>query len=392
MAILLNSNIITPTSSSVIESMEPFRDRAIDFNIPTKENQNALKAYKEAVDKVYRSINARDEDTIIFTSSVNEATSQIFLSMYAKYILTGRKNSIIISQRASEDELRVARFLESQGCRINRIPVTIDGTVDIDILKEYVNTKTAIVSIPLVDEESGVIQPIEEISSICSMVEAPLYVNAKDAMGRIPIDVQRDEISYLSFCSDNIEGPKDIAALYIKKDALEIMPIVFGRENEQSSLRAMPKDISKVIGFAKALEEAIDALDFELEDIRELRDEFEEELLKIDGAYSLAPWALRVPTVSIMAFEGVHASMLIDALARKDIVAYSFCTFNNRNFERVSLVELAKLDDSLRHSIVGFSLGLHIKKEDIKTAIEAIKESIEEIRAISSCAKGDKNE
>jgi len=391
MAILLNSNIITETSKSVVEAMEPYINKAIDLNITTKENQKALKAYKEAIDKIYRSINAKDEDNIILTSSVNEATSQLFLSVYLKYILTGRKNSIIISQRASIDEIKVARFLESQGCRVHKIPVTIDGTLDVALLKEYVNSKTALVSVPLVDEESGVIQPIEEISEICKVVDAPLYVNAKDAFGRIPIDLQRDEVSYLSFSSDNIDGPKDISALYINSKALEIMPIVFGGDSEQGGFRTAIKDIAKVVGFGKATEEAVDALDFEIEDIRELRDDFEQELLKCEGVYSLAPWALRVPTVSIMAFEGVHASILLDRLAQKNISAYSYVTFNNRNFQRVTLVEIANLSSSLKHCVVGFSLGSQTTKEDLDTTLEAIKEAVKEIRAFSAC-KGVEDE
>ena len=390
MAILLNSNIITPTSKSVLEAMEPYRDRAIDLNIPTKENQKALKAYKESIDKIYRSINAKDEDSIILNSGVNEATSQVFLSTYLQYILTGRKNSIIISQRAPIEELKLARFLESQGCRVHRISVSVDGTIDLDILREYVNSKTALVSVPLVDDESGVIAPIEEISSICSFVDAPLYVNAKYAMGRIPIDVQRDEVSYLSFCSSNIEGPKDIGALYISNKASELMPLIYGGDSEQGGLRAKVQEVANVIGFAKALEEAVDALDFEIEDVRELRDYFEEELLKIDRVYSLAPWALRVPTISIMAFEGIHASWLIDRLAQKDIVAYSYATFNNRNFQRVSLVDIANLDSSLKHTVVGFSLSSNSTKEQIDGVIEIIKEVVEELRAISACYEESK--
>ena len=390
MSILLNSNITTQTAQSVKDAMSEFKDRAIDFNIKDKENQKALKAYKDAIDKIYQSINATQNDSIILTSSVNESISQIFLTAYLKYILTGQKNSIIISQRATTAELRVTAFLESQGCRVYRVPVTIDGTLDVDILKDYVNSKTALISVALVDEESGVIQPIEEISKICSAVDAPLLVNAKDAMGRIGVDVQRHKVSYLTFCSDNIEGPKDIAALYIAQNALEIMPTVFGNDSEQGGLRAMPKDIAKVIGFGKALEEAVDALDFEIEDVRELRDELEEEVLKIDGVYSLAPWALRVPTISIFAFENIHASMLLDTLAQKGVSAYSFSTFNNRNFQRVSLVEIANLDLSLRHSIVGFSLSSTTTKEDIEQTIKALKEAVKELRAVSLQCKESK--
>jgi len=219
MSILLNSNITTSLSEDVKKEMEPFYGKAIDLLSLTKENQKALKAYKEAMDKIYRSVNAKDEDSIILTSSVNEATSQVFLSIYLNYILTGRKNSVIIFSRAPIEELKLARFLESQGCRVYRIPPTADGTIDVDMLKEYINSKTALVSVPLVDDESGIIQPIEEVSIACSLHGVGLYCNGLNAIGRIPIDLQRDAISYLSFGGATINGPKDIAALYIKKDA-----------------------------------------------------------------------------------------------------------------------------------------------------------------------------
>jgi len=161
MSILLNSNITTILNPNAKELLDEYQDKAIDFNCPTKENKKALKAYKDAVNKIYLSIKASEDDTIILNSSANEACGQIFLSTYLQYILTGRKNSIIISQRAPIEELRVARFLESQGCRVYRIEPTVDGTVDIEILKSYINEKTALVSVPMVDEETGVIQPID---------------------------------------------------------------------------------------------------------------------------------------------------------------------------------------------------------------------------------------
>ena len=381
MSILLNSNITTQLSKNAIEAMEPYYGKAIDLKSLSKFNQKALKAYKEAMDKIYVSVGAKDENSIILTSSVSEATSQIFMSMYLKYILTGRKNSIIISARAPIAELKLARFLESQGCRVYRIPVTIDGTLDVELLKEYINSKTALVSVPLVDEESGVIQPIEEISVACSLADVPLYCDASCAIGRIPIDVERNVVSYLSFGGATIHGPKDIAALYIKKDAPELLDLIPGADSEQGGLRAEPKEVSNVIGFAKALEEAIDALDFDIEDVRELRDELEQELLQMNDSYSLAPWALRVPNVAIMAFGGVHASMLLSELASKDIIAYSFATFANRNFERTSIIDIANLDSNLRHCVVGFSLSIYNTQEEIKEAAKAVKEAVAKIRA-----------
>ncbi len=380
MSILLNSNITTKLSPKVKEAIEPFFGEAIDLYSLTKENQKALKAYKEAMDKIYVSIKADDEDDIILTSSVSEATSQVFLTMYLQYILTGRKNSIIISQRAPIEELKLARFLESQGCRVYRIPPTPDGTVDVDMLKDYLNNKTALVSIPLVDDESGVIQPLEEISVACNLHGVPLYSNALNAIGRIPVDVQRVPVSYLSFGGSTIHGPKDIAALYIKKDAPKLLPLVYGLDSNQGGLREDIKEVSSVIGFGKALEEAIDALDFDVEDVRDLRDELEQELLQMDGSYSLAPWALRVPNIAIFAFEGVHASMLLSELAKEDIVAYSYAKFSSRNFERVSLVDIANLDSSLRHTVVGFSLNIYNTKEEIEKTIQVVKEAVAKIR------------
>lgn len=381
MSILLNSNITTKLSEKAKELMEPFYGESIDLKSLTKQNQKALKAYKESIDKIYRTIEAKDEESVILTSSVNEATSYIFTSIYLKYILTGRKNAVVISARASIAELKLARFLESQGCRVYRIPVTVDGTVDVTLLKEYINTKTALVSIPMVDEESGVIQPIEEISEACKIYDVPLYCDASQAIGRIPVSVGRIPVSFLSFGGATIHGPKQIAGLYISNDAPELVPLIPGLDSEQAGLREEPKEIANVIGFAQALEEAVDALDFDMEDIRELRDDLEQELLQIDGAYSLAPWALRVPNMVVMAFENVHASMLLSELANKDIVVSSFATFNGRNFERTSLVEIANLDSSLTHCIVTFSLNIHNTEEEIKEASKIIKETVAKIRA-----------
>ncbi len=385
MAILLNSNITTSTLQSAIDAMEPFRDKAIDLYSKDRENQKALKAYKAAMDRIYASIHAKDEDSILLTSGNNEIISQLFLSFYLHYILTGRKNAIIIFERSSLPEIRAAKFLESQGCRIYRVPATIDGTIDLEALKSYINSKTALLSLPLVDDESGVVQPLEEVSQICALHGVPLYANARDAMGRIPIDVQRERVDYLSFEGSNIGGPKDIGALYIAKDAPELIPTLFGSESEQAGLRADIKDTANIIGFSKALESAVDSLDFEVEDIRDLRDDLEEGLLKITDSYSLAPWALRVPTVVIMAFAGVHGAMLLDALADKKILAYSFSSYLKGNFERKSLVEIANLGSSLTHCTIGFSLSLGNTKEEIEEAIEIITTTVEEIRSNSAC-------
>jgi len=391
MSILLNSNIITKVTKNVQNAIEPYLNEAIDLNSTSKQNQKALKAYKDALNKIYLSIGAKDDDTIILNSGCVESTSQIFLSIYLQYILTGRKNSFIISQRATADELRVAKFLETQGCRVYKIPTTVDGTIDIDLLKEYVNNKTALVSVPLVDDESGVIQPLEEISNICQLHGVALYCNAKWAIGRIGVNVERLPVSFLSFEGSVIGAPKDIGALYISQNSpIELSPTVYGNYNEQMGLRASMQSVGNVIGFSKALEDTIDALDFEIEDVRELRDELEQELLKIDGVTALAPWALRVPNVSIFAIEGVHASMLLNALAQKDIIAYSFATLSNGNFDRVSLVDIANLDSSLKHTIVGFSLNNDTSEDDIKTTIKATKEAIETLRAISTNCKEQK--
>jgi len=389
MSILLNSNITTTLNPNVIKAMEPFNGKAIDFNAPTKESKTALKAYKEAIDQIYLGLKAGNEDTIVLNSGANEGASQVFLSTYMQYILTGRKNSIILSQRAPLHELKLARFLESQGCRVYRIEPNSDGVIDIEVLKSYINEKTALVSVPMVDEETGVVQPIEEIGDICNLNGAPLYVDASSAFGNIEIDLSNIIVSYLSVDAYKIHGPKDIGALYINKNAPELMPTTFG-DNAQNGLRAQIKNIANVIGFGRAAQDAIDALDYDVEDMAELRDMLEQELLKIEGAHSLSPWALRVPNCAILAFENIHASILLNALAHKDIAAYSFMVQNGGNFERISAVEVAGLDSSLKHCAIGFWLSIYNTQEEINQAIATIKETINQLRENSFDCKESK--
>ena len=379
MSILVNSNITTPTKEAVLEQIKEWEGKGIDLFSKSKDAQKLLDKYTKAIDSIYSGLKAQSKDTIIFTSSASEATSQIFYSFYLQYIITGRKNAIIIFERAPIEEIKLSRILESQGCRIHRIPATVDGTFDLEIFKEYINSKTAFVSVPMVDDESGVIQPIEEIGNICQLYGVDFYCNASWAAGRVGIDLSRLPLSYMSIDAELIEGPKDTALLYINKDATKLMPLIHGFDSEQGSLRKMI-DPLKVIAFAKALEMAVDFIEFDIEDIRELRDELEQGLLDIEGSFSLAPWALRVPTVAIMAFEGVHGGMLLDFLAKKEIIAYSYATLSRGHFERKSLIEIASLKEDLKYTTIGFSLNSFNTQEEIKQIITTTKELVEDIR------------
>ncbi len=383
MKIYLDNNTLTPVDPQVLSVMEPLlKEPYGDLHSLHHFGTKTRKFYNEAVEKTYAFLHSKDEDSITFTSGASEANSAIFMNIYFEYILSGRKDNIIISQREPLSILQVAEFLESQGVKVHRLPINQDGVIDPETLYDYLTPRTALVSITMVDPESGAINPVEKIGEICKKYDVPFHSDATYAVGKIPIDLQDLEINYLSFSSKLLHAPSGVGVLWMKNKA-EINPLIFGTRYPSQMFRGGSLNLAGVVGLGKALELANDALDFEMEDVRELRDYLEEELTKIEGVKSLISWSLRVPNTLLLAVKGVEAENLLYHLNRDGIGAFSHAINPCGEWERQNLVEALGIDKSLRHSLIGFALSRMNTKEEIQKTIESFKENVNFLRQIS---------
>ncbi len=392
MKIYLDNNTLTPVDKQVLEVAKPLLEEPFgDLHSLHLFGAKTRKLYNEAVEKVYAFLHSKDSDTISFTSGASEANSAIFMSIYFDYILSGRKDNIIISQREPLSILQLAEFLESQGVKVHRVPINKEGVIAPETLYDYLTPRTALVSITMVDPESGAINPISEIAQICKKYEVPILTDATYAVGKIPVDVQELEVDYLSFSSKLLHSLTGVGVLWMR-EGKEINPLIQGTRYPSQIFRGGTLNLAGVVALGKAVEIANDALDFEMEDVRELRDEMEEELTKIKGVQSLINWSLRVPNTLLLAVKGVEAESLLYHLNRDGIGAFSFSVNPCGEWDRQNLVEALGLDESLKHSLVGFALSRMNTKEEIQKTVASFKEAVEFLRAISPVELGDDNE
>jgi cysteine desulfurase len=392
MKIYLDNNTLTPVDKQVFEAMEPLlKEPYGDLHSSHLFGAKTRKLYNEAVEKIYAFLHSKDSDTITFTSGASEANSTLFMSIYFDFILSGRKNSIIISEREPLSILQLADFLESQGCKVHRLPITKEGVVDPESLYDYITPRTALVSVTMVDPESGAINPIEEIGQICKKYDVPLHSDATFAVGKIAIDVQELKIDYISFSSKLLHAPAGTGVLWMK-GGKEINPLIQGTRYPTQMFRGGSLNLSGIVALGKAVEIASDALDFEMEDVRELRDSLEEELTKIDGVKSLISWSLRVPNTLLLTVKGVEAESLLYHLNRDGIAGFSHAINPCGEWERQNLIDALELEPTLKRCVVGFALSRANTEEEIEKTVSSFKEVVEFLRENSPIKLGEENE
>jgi cysteine desulfurase len=383
MDIYLDNNRMTRVDEQVLSAMRPVLEGEYgDLFALHSAGAKSRKVYHEALDKVYASLHASSDDTIVFTSGGAESNSMVFQSTYLHYILTGRKNNVIVGERESLSVMKAAKFLESQGCRVNYLPVNSDGVVESERVLDYITPRTALVSVSMVDGESGAINPIEEIAKICADFDVPLHCDATHAMGKIDIDLQDSGIDFLTISAETLHAPAGTGTLYIRKGR-ELIPLIHGERGGAEILRGGPLNLAGIAGLGKAVELSSDALSFEMEDVRELRDSLEESISGIDGSMVFVPWAMRSPNTLLCAFEGVDSESLLYELNRDSIQAYSPSVNPYGNWDSKSIVKAVDADRNLRFSTIGFALSRFNTEEEMEKTAESIKRAVEYLRSFS---------
>jgi len=358
----LDNNSRTMTDPQVLELATPFfTDSYANPKAMHSHAKDVRVPYRLAMEKIYASIHARPNDHIAITSGGDESNTRLFTNIYLNDILTGQKNHIIISERESSAIMKVIEHISAQGGRITVLPINNNGVIDTELLKNIITPKTALVSISMVDRETGAIMPIDEITEACKENDVPLHIDATHAVGKAHIDVQMLDVDYLTLSAETIHSLPGIGILYIKED------------KETTGLLSDSKNTAGIIALGKALEQAIDAEAFEMEDARELRDRLEESINSIDDSIIIVPWAYRAPHCIMAGFKDVDSQMLLWELDKYGISAY---TEDGR-----TLVESMGIDGIYKHTLVGFALSRYTTSDEIDYTIDKLKKSIKKIRA-----------
>ena len=383
MRVYLDNNATTIVDPQVFTEMEP-------FFVQKYGNPNSLHAYasethqplKKAMEKIYAGIHAPKEDSVVITSCATESNNWVLKSIYFQYILTGRKNHIIISEVEHPSIIATAKFIESQGCRVTYLPINHEGLIDAQLVRDNITDKTAVVSIMMANNETGGIFPVEEIGDICKEHNVLFHTDAVQAIGKLPVDVQRFNVDYLTFSAHKFHGPKGVGGLYIKKGK-ELMPLLHGG-SQMGGQRSGTLNVAGIVGMGKAMEQAVDALDFEMTDIKEMRDEFEDELLKIADTFVVTPREKRTPNTILISFRGVEGESMLWDLNCAGIGASTGSACASEDLESNPVMEAIGADADLAHTAIRFSLSRYTTKDELDYTLDIVKKAVLRLREISS--------
>jgi len=383
MNVYLDNNATTIVDPHVYEAMEP-------YFVQKYGNPNSLHAFasdthpgiKAGMEKIYAGINANRNDSVVITSCATESNNWVLKSIYFEYILTGKKNHIMISEVEHPSVISTARWIENMGCKVTYLPINSEGLVEAQAIKDNITDKTALVSVMWANNETGAIFPVEEIGDICEEHGVLFHTDAVQAIGKLPVDVQSFNVDYLTFSAHKFHGPKGVGALYIKKGK-ELMPLLHGG-SQMGGYRSGTLNVAGIVGMGSAMESAVNALDFEMTEIREMRDNFEEELLKITDTFVVTPRNKRTANTILISFRGIEGESMLWDLNRAGIAASTGSACASEDLEANSVMEAIGAEEDLAHTAIRFSMSRYTTQEELDYTLRVVNTAVIRLRGISS--------
>lgn len=384
--IYLDNNATTKIDEKVLEAMLPFfKEEYANPSSMYDFSKTPSKAIKTARGVIKDFVNAADEKEIIFTSCGSESANTAI-----RGVLNYNKNKkhIITSKVEHPCVLNVYRHLEKQGYKVDYIGVNSNGELDLEELENSINEDTALVSIMWANNETGIINPIGNISEIIKSKnkETKLFVDAVQVAGKIPIDVQANGIDLLGISGHKFHAPKGVGALYVNSKTM-ITPLIIGGHQERGK-RAGTENVPYIVGLAKAAELAQDGLQYELTEVKRLRDKLESSILnKVYNARLNTGVTNRVPNTTNIGFEYIEGELILLHLSDIGICASSGSACTSGSLEPSHVLRAMNVPSTAIHGSIRWSLSRFTKEEEIDYVIEKLPNIIEKIITISPYQK-----
>jgi cysteine desulfurase len=324
-----------------------------------------------------------NRDEIYFTSGGTESNNMAIQSVVNKYSRIGQH--IITTKIEHPSVLNVLKYYEEKGYDITYLEVDNIGIISLEQLKESLRQDTILLSVMLVNNEIGTIQPINEIKNILKerKSNALIHVDGVQAFGKIPVDLENWGIDTFSFSGHKIYGPKGIGGLYVSKN-LKLNPIIFGG-NQERGFRSGTENVPGIIGLGKAVE--IMGKNFEKENnhVNEIKLYFTKRLREeIDYIHINSPIDNNSsPYILNVSFEFVRGEVLLHYLEDKGIYVSTSSACSSKGTDKSHVLKAIGLSDMEIEGAIRFCFSYENTKEEMDYTIEVLKKSVEEIRQIT---------
>lgn len=379
----LDNNATTMIDPKVLELMQPyFTEKYGNPSSLHKFGTETHPAISEAIDKLYAGIGARDEDDVIVTSCSTESNNWVIKGVYFDEILGKGKNHIITTEVEHPAVRNTCAFLESLGVEVTYLPVNEDIRVTAQQVREAITDKTALVSVMWANNETGVIFPIEEIGQVCKEKDVLFHTDAVQAIGKIPVDVIKANVDFLSFSAHKFHGPKGVGGLYIRK-GVKLTPLFHGGEH-MGGRRSGTLNVPYIVGMGEAMALAQKGLIYEDTEVRRLRDKLEDAILQNEETLVVGKKELKVPNTILTSVRGIEGEAMLWDLNKAGIAASTGSACASEDLEANPVMAAIGADKELAHTAIRFSLSRFNTEAEIDYVIEVFNKSIKRLREISS--------
>jgi cysteine desulfurase len=375
--VYLDNNATTPVMPEVFEAMRPyFGERFGNASSIHHHGQETRAAVERARESVAALLGCRPAE-IVFTSGGTEADN------LAIFGLVRPGDHVISSTIEHHAVLNSCKHLEEKGIEVTYLPVDGRGLVDPDDLRRALRSNTKLVTIMMANNETGVIQPVEEIGKICAEADVYFHTDGVQAASKVPIRVKEIGCDLLSISGHKLHAPQGVGALYVRKGTT-LEPRFFGGSHERSR-RAGTENVPGIVGLGKAAELAIQGFESgETDRVSALRDRLEHAILdNVEAAAVNGAGVPRVPNTSNIYFDYIEGEALIIALDLKGLAVSTGAACSSGAVEPSHVLTAMGLRPDRARASIRFSLGKQNTAEDVDFAIQLVPASVERLRELS---------
>jgi cysteine desulfurase len=375
--VYLDNNATTPVLPEVLEAMRPyFAEHFGNASSIHHHGQETRAAVERARESMAALLGCRASE-VVFTSGGTEGDNLAISG------LTRAGDHVISSTIEHHAVLNSCKHLEAMGCEVTYVPVDGRGVVDPDDVRRALRPQTKLITIMMANNETGVLQPIEEIGKIAAEADVYFHTDAVQAAGKVPIDVKRLGCDLLSISGHKLHAPQGVGALYVRKGTI-VQPMFYGGSHERSR-RAGTENVPGIIGLGKAAELASEALERgDLARMSAMRDHIEQKILsEVEATGVNGEGALRVPNTTNIHFDYIEGEALVIALDLKGLAVSTGAACSSGAIEPSHVLTAMGLPPEIARASLRFSLGKQNMPDDIQFALDLVPQTVARLRELS---------
>jgi len=380
--IYMDYHATTPVDPRVLEAMLPYFTQ--NFGNAASRNHSFGWTAEEGVENAraqIASLVGASPKEIIFTSGATESNNLAIKGVAEMYREKG--NHIITQVTEHKAVLDTCKRLEKAGCEVTYLPVEKDGRINLDDLRRAITPKTILISIMYANNEIGVVQPIAEIGKIAKEKGIFFHVDGVQAVGKIPVDVQKDNIDLLSISAHKLYGPKGVGALYVRRrnPRVQLAAIIDGGGHERG-MRSGTLNVTGIVGFGKACELCQNEMAEESARLSRLRDRLKANFFgKLDEIFVNGSLSERLPHNLNISFAYVEGESLLMGINDVAVSSGSACT--SATLEPSYVLKALGVGEDLAHTSIRFGLGRFTTQEEVDYVADRVIETVVRLRELS---------